>query len=200
MSESPAAPQPLDLEAIRARLSAAGNDAYWRSLDELAETPEYLEFLHREFPRQAADWDDTFGRRHFMKLAAASLSLAGATGCLLRQPEEKIVPYVRQPERIVPGDELFYATATTFGGYAQGVLVKSRMGRPIKIEGNPSIRPAWGPPTFSARRRFCRCTIPTGPRPCCSAAATSRPGIIFSAGWPRRCRASRRPAAKGWPF
>ena len=136
MSESPAPSQPLDLEAIRARLSAAGNDAYWRSFDELAETPEYLEFLHREFPRQAADWDDTFGRRHFMKLAAASLSLAGATGCLLRQPEEKIVPYVRQPERIVPGDELFYATATTFGGYAQGVLVKSRMGRPIKIEGN----------------------------------------------------------------
>ena len=77
------------------------------------------------------------GGADFLKLMAASLSLAGATGCLLRQPEEKIVPYVRQPERIIPGDELFYATATTLGGYAQGVLVSSRMGRPIKVEGNP---------------------------------------------------------------
>ena len=118
-------------------MSAAGNEEYWRSLEQLAETPEFLEFLHREFPRQAADWDESFGRRGFMKLMAASLSLAGATGCLLRQPEEKIVPYVRQPEGIVPGDELFYASATMLGGYAQGVLVSSRMGRPIKVEGNP---------------------------------------------------------------
>src|SRR5580704_9945169 len=122
MSELQTQKRPLDLDAIRARLSAPGNDEYWRSFEQLAETPEFMEFLHREFPRQAADWDDTLGRRHFMKLMAASLSLAGATGCLLRQPEEKIVPFVRQPEGIVPGDELFYATATTFGGYAQGVL------------------------------------------------------------------------------
>ncbi|HTU25804.1 MAG TPA: TAT-variant-translocated molybdopterin oxidoreductase, partial [Pirellulales bacterium] len=128
---------PIDLDAIRQRLAAAGNEEYWRSLEELAETPEFLEFLHREFPRQASEWDESFGRRGFLKLMAASLSLAGATGCLLRQPEEKIVPYVRQPEGIVPGKELFYASATTFAGYAQGVLVGSRMGRPIKIEGNP---------------------------------------------------------------
>jgi MoCo/4Fe-4S cofactor protein with predicted Tat translocation signal len=137
MSESTLPSPAIDLDAIRARLSATGNEEYWRSLEQLAETPEFLEFLHREFPRQAADWDESFGRRGFLKLMAASLSLAGATGCLLRQPEEKIVPYVRQPEGIVPGDELFYATATTLGGYAQGILVGSRMGRPIKVEGNP---------------------------------------------------------------
>ena len=137
MSKSPPPSTAIDLDAIRARLSAAGNEEYWRSLEQLAETPEFLEFLHREFPRQAAEWDESFGRRGFLKLMAASLSLAGATGCLLRQPEEKIIPYVRQPETIVPGDELFYATATTLGGYAQGVLVGSRMGRPIKVEGNP---------------------------------------------------------------
>ena len=55
----------IDLDAIRARLSAAGNEEYWRSLEELAETPEFLEFLHREFPRQAAEWDESFGRRGF---------------------------------------------------------------------------------------------------------------------------------------
>ncbi len=138
MSQLQTPREPLDLDAIRARLSAAGNEEYWRSFEQLAETPEYLEFLHREFPRQAAEWDESFGRRNFLKMMAASpLSLAGATGCLLRQPEEKIVPYVRQPERITPGDELFYATATTLGGFALGILVESRMGRPIKIEGNP---------------------------------------------------------------
>ncbi len=137
MNELPTPSTAIDLDAIRARLSAGGNDEYWRSLEQLAETPEFMEFLHREFPRQAADWDESLGRRGFLKLMAASLSLAGATGCLLRQPEEKIVPYVRQPETIVPGKELFYATATTLGGYAQGVLVSSRMGRPIKVEGNP---------------------------------------------------------------
>jgi molybdopterin-containing oxidoreductase family iron-sulfur binding subunit len=69
---------------------------------------------------------------------AASLGLAGVglSGCL-RQPEEKIVPYVRQPEEIIPGKPLYFATCVTLGGYATGVLVESHLGRPTKIEGNP---------------------------------------------------------------
>ena len=66
----------------------------------------------------------------------ASLALAGVTACT-RQPPEKIVPYVRQPEEIVPGRPLFYATAMTLGGVATGLLVESHEGRPTKIEGNP---------------------------------------------------------------
>src|SRR5262249_2369699 len=66
----------------------------------------------------------------------ASLALAGLTACT-RQPTEKIVPYVKQPEEIVPGRPLFFATAVTEGGYANGVLVESHMGRPTKVEGNP---------------------------------------------------------------
>src|SRR4249919_993725 len=66
----------------------------------------------------------------------ASLALAGVTACT-RQPPEKIVPYVRQPEEIVPGKPLFYATAMPLGGVATGLLVKSHEGRPTKIEGNP---------------------------------------------------------------
>ena len=66
----------------------------------------------------------------------ASLALGGATACT-RQPLEKIVPYVRQPEQIIPGKPLFFATALTLSGYATGVLAESHEGRPTKIEGNP---------------------------------------------------------------
>ena len=66
----------------------------------------------------------------------ASLALAGLVGCG-RQPTEKIVPYVEQPEQIIPGKPLYYATAMTMGGIATGLLVESHMGRPTKIEGNP---------------------------------------------------------------
>src|SRR5690606_37306687 len=72
----------------------------------------------------------------FLKLMSASLALAGVGACT-RQPYEQIVPYVRQPEDIVPGKPLFYASALVQGGYARPVLVESHMGRPTKIEGNP---------------------------------------------------------------
>jgi molybdopterin-containing oxidoreductase family iron-sulfur binding subunit len=90
-----------------------------------------------EFPPHAAEWPDALDRRRFLQLAGASLALAGFQGCT-RQPVESIVPYVRQPEEIVPGRPLFYATVMTLGGYAHGLLVESHEGRPTKIEGNPS--------------------------------------------------------------
>ena len=79
---------------------------------------------------------DPVQRRTFLKLMGASLALAGAGACT-RQPLEKIVPYVRQPEHIVPGRPLYYATAMTIGGVASGLLVEAHEGRPTKIEGNP---------------------------------------------------------------
>ncbi len=109
---------------------------YWRSLEELAETPEFREKIEREFPRAASEWDDPGSRRRFLKLMAASLSLAGITGCT-RQPTELIMPYVHPPENLVYGKPLFYATAVTVSGAAQGVLVESHEGHPTKVEGNP---------------------------------------------------------------
>ena len=50
--------------------------AYWRSLDELADTPAFREFLHREFPAGAADLIDSDQRRQFLKIMGASLALA----------------------------------------------------------------------------------------------------------------------------
>ena len=133
-------PKKLDLAAVRARLEASGGREYWRNLDELAGTPEFRELLDREFPRQAIGWSEDEsggeGRRNFLKIMGASLALAGLTACT-RQPTEHIAPYVRQPEELVPGRPLFYATATLLNGVASGVLAESHEGRPTKVEGNP---------------------------------------------------------------
>jgi len=131
----------LDLAAVRALLNGKTNGRdYWRNLEDLASTPEFEELMEREFPRQAIGWsedeDSVEGRRNFLKMMGASLALAGLTACT-RQPTEHIAPYVRQPEELVPGRPLFYATATTLNGVATGVLAESHEGRPTKIEGNP---------------------------------------------------------------
>ena len=128
----------LDWEALRERLARDDQPPLWRSLDEICETPEFFDYLHREFPRQASEWTEPASRRSFLKLMAASLGLAGVglSGCM-RQPDEKIVPYVRQPEDAVPGVAQYFATCTTLGGFATGLLVESQLGRPTKIEGNP---------------------------------------------------------------
>ena len=109
---------------------------YWRSLEELADTPVFREFVAREFPQQAEGWNDPFERRTFLKLMGASLALAGLSGCVF-QPPERIVPYVKQPEEILPGKPLFFATAAPLFGAATPILVRSNEGRPTKIEGNP---------------------------------------------------------------
>jgi MoCo/4Fe-4S cofactor protein with predicted Tat translocation signal len=109
---------------------------YWRSLDELASTEEYRAFVEDEFPNRTPDWNDPGSRRRFLQLMAASIALAGASACT-KQPKEVIVPYVRQPEDMIPGKPLFYATAMSVAGIATGVLAESHLGRPTKIEGNP---------------------------------------------------------------
>jgi MoCo/4Fe-4S cofactor protein with predicted Tat translocation signal len=127
---------PLDLAAVRARLQSSAGKQYWRTLEELSGDPHFEELLHREFPRQASEWDESVDRRDFLKLMAASLALAGISGCG-RAPEEHIVPYVKQPEGLVLGKPQSYATVMPFGADAIGLLVESHEGRPTKIEGNP---------------------------------------------------------------
>jgi len=125
----------LDLASVRAQIEKASGPEYWRSLEELAGSPAFQEALHREFPKGASEWVDTVSRRGFLKVMGASMALAGMTGCV-KLPNEAIVPYVRQPENVIPGRPMFYATAVTLGGYASPVLVESHLGRPTKIEGN----------------------------------------------------------------
>ena len=126
----------LDLATVKAQIEETTGPEYWRSLEELAGSEEFQEMLHREFPKGASEWLDDFSRRGFLKTMGASLALAGLTGCT-RMPITEIVPYVRQPENVVPGRPMFYATAFTLGGYAAPILVESHLFRPTKVEGNP---------------------------------------------------------------
>jgi MoCo/4Fe-4S cofactor protein with predicted Tat translocation signal len=129
--------QPLDPAAIRDTLAGKKGPEYWRTLEELSQTPEFQEYLYNEFPPLATQPPDALSRRGFLRVMAASLALAGATSACGFYPRETIVPYVKAPENIVPGKALYYATAVPRNGFGLGLLVESHMGRPTKVEGNP---------------------------------------------------------------
>jgi len=126
----------LDLAAARARLESRGGATYWRSLEELAETPAFGELLDREFPRFAAEWPDGVSRRNFLQLAAASL-VSPASPPARASRSRRSLPYVRQSEEFLPGKPVLYATSMALSGFATGLLIESHNGRPTKVEGNP---------------------------------------------------------------
>ncbi len=112
---------------------------YWRSLDELADTPEFKDWLHREFPAGASEMvADGASRRHFLKIMSASFALAGVAtlGAGCRRPEEKLEPFGKQPENYTFGEAQYFATALPTRTGAIPLVVKSYEGRPVKIEGN----------------------------------------------------------------
>lgn len=121
----------------------ADDKVYWRSLDQIADKPEFRAFVQREFPEGASELKGAVNRRSFMTLMGSSLALAGLAAC--RRPEEKILPYVKapSPEDLVLGLPNYYATAMSLGTGVVGLLVESNEGRPTKIEGNPK-HPATG--------------------------------------------------------
>ena len=110
---------------------------YWRSMDDLADSAEFRQWVEREFPAGASEMKDPVSRRHFVKIMSASFLLAGIglTGC--RRPEDKILPFAKQPENYIHGVAQFFATAMPTRGSAIPLLVRSNEGRPTKIEGNP---------------------------------------------------------------
>jgi len=124
-----------DWSAIRSRLASAKGPRYWQTLDELAQTDEFRAAIEQEFPGRASEFVDPVSRRDFLKLASVTMAIAGMTACT-KQPLEPIIPYVRQPEEIVLGKPLYFATAMPLGGVARPMLVKSHEGRPTKVEGN----------------------------------------------------------------
>jgi MoCo/4Fe-4S cofactor protein with predicted Tat translocation signal len=110
---------------------------YWRSLDELADTPEFKQWIEREFPQGASELDGQ-NRRHFLKIMAASFAFAGVAtlGAGCRRPEEKLEPFGQQPADYIYGKPEFYATAMPTRIGAVPLVAKSYEGRPIKVEGN----------------------------------------------------------------
>ncbi|MFZ4572796.1 MAG: TAT-variant-translocated molybdopterin oxidoreductase [Phycisphaerales bacterium] len=143
-------PGRAELAATPRSLQKACGVPVWRSVEELADTAEFRDFLEREFPAGASEleragWDEGGSgggesRRHFLKMMGASLALAGAAtvpGC--RRPEQKILPFgTHQAEEVIAGETMYYATSMPRpDGGAEGLLVQSVDGRPIKVEGNP---------------------------------------------------------------
>ena len=113
---------------------------YWRSLDQLAESPDFRQWMEREFPAGASEFTDPVNRRHFVKIMSASFLLMGAvglTGC--RRPEENILPFSKMPDDYIHGLSKFFATARPTRATAIPLVVRSHEGRPIKIEGNTDL-------------------------------------------------------------
>ena len=137
-SIGPAPVEKMTLDAVRTKLQGQTGRRFWKNLDELASSDEFNELMQQEFPRQAmqGEWVDPVSRRGFLKVMGASMALAGLAGCT-KQPDEPIYPYVKQPEDLILGKPMFFATAHPFPTGAIPVLVKSDAFRPIKIEGNP---------------------------------------------------------------
>jgi MoCo/4Fe-4S cofactor protein with predicted Tat translocation signal len=117
---------------------------YWRSLEELSDTPEFRGWLEREFPSGAAQLNgDEWSRRGFLKLMGASMALAGFGLTSCRRPESHLVPFTKSVEWTIPGKALYYATAMPRRTGAIPLIAATVDGRPIKLEGNP-LHPASG--------------------------------------------------------
>lgn len=114
--------------------SKANQSRYWRSLQDLDNTPEFEEMLRNEFPQAASEFPKGISRRRWLQLMGASLAL-GAAGC--RFETETIAPFVKRPQNRVPGESTKYATTIEVAGKAEPLLVTTYDGRPIKIDGMP---------------------------------------------------------------
>ena len=125
------APDPSPAQAP----AAATGPQYWRSLDQLADTPEFRKWVEREFPEDAAAVLDGNSRRTMLKIMAASFGLAGLAAC--SRPEYRLAPQARGRYDYIPGAPYNYTSVFALGGHASGLIVQTNEGRPSKIEGNP---------------------------------------------------------------
>ena len=136
IKNAPAKPAAMSVQAARAKLDGARGPKYWRTLEELSGDASFNAMLENEFPRYVSEWTDAVSRRNFLKLSAASLAIAGLSACT-RQPVEEIVPYVQQPEELIPGKPLYFATARPSLMGAAPLLVRSNEYHPTFVAGNP---------------------------------------------------------------
>jgi len=109
------------------------DNKYWLSLEDYKNSfkdmakKEFLSYLPSQQQMSSS-------RREFLQIMSAGLALA-STSCL-RRPAEKLVPYVNRPKDIIPGEANYYASSFYDGEEGFSTLIKTREGRPIKIEGN----------------------------------------------------------------
>lgn len=120
-------------------LPAERQTVAWRSAGELEKTPEFKEWLEREFPEKSGELTEEereLSRRNFVKLMGASSALAGLGLASCRRPDGYIVPYKEAPEWVIPGKALYYASTMPSAKGAVPLLVSTTEGRPIKLEPN----------------------------------------------------------------
>ncbi|MEZ6165276.1 MAG: TAT-variant-translocated molybdopterin oxidoreductase [Phycisphaerales bacterium] len=138
LDQCPSSKGKTEIPAKAPEMGRLNGRAYWRSLDEYSGTPEFKEFVEREFPSNASVLSEP-SRRSFVKIMGAGLALAGAAtvpGC--RRPDRKIIPYAKTPPEVIPGKPLYFTTAMPLpGGGCEGLLIETHTGRPTKVEGNP---------------------------------------------------------------
>jgi len=139
----------IQTHQIQAKAPAAAGPEYWRSLDQVADTPEFRQWVEREFPEDATAVLDGPSRRTMLKILAASFGLAGMAAC--RRPEYRLAPQARGRQDYVPGAAYNYTSAFSLGGHASGILVQTYEGRPTKIEGNPDHPSSLGAATALAQ-------------------------------------------------
>ncbi len=132
-----------------AATKALSGPKYWRSLDQVADTPEFREWVEREFPSTAVEMMDGNTRRTMLKVMAASFGLAGLAACT--RPVVHLAPQTRGREDYSPGSPYNYTTAMAINGHAMGLLVQTFDGRPTKVEGNPDHPSSLGAATALAQ-------------------------------------------------
>ena len=126
----------------------------WRGLDELANDQAFVARASEEFPMLAEALASPPDRRRAIKLMAAAFAAAGLSDCDAGAPGGHLIPAVRTPPNIIPGLPNFYSTANILDGYAAGVVIEHNMGRPIKVEGNPSHPASLGATDVSAQAQL----------------------------------------------
>ncbi|MCG8309393.1 MAG: TAT-variant-translocated molybdopterin oxidoreductase [Cytophagales bacterium] len=114
---------------------------YWKGVEQLTNHPEFVKYASKEFPQELPydkgilnENEGGSSRRDFLKLMGFSVAAASLAAC--EAPVRKAIPYLNKPEEINPGIPNYYASTYTNGGNYCSIVVKTREGRPIKIEPN----------------------------------------------------------------
>lgn len=166
--------------AYKAEALKHNGPKYWRSLEHKAAADDGEDV---EFPSGTAELPE-LQRRDVLKIAGASFALAGLSSACIRRPEQEILPYTHQPEEVIPGIALRYATVQPRATGAVGLVVTAYEGRPVKIEGNPLHASSGGAADIWAQSEILRLFDPDRTRlPRKNLVTTQSGGPVETASW-----------------
>lgn len=121
------------------------NKRYWKGIEELTNEPSFVKNIHNEFGNMPTE-NDSKGeslvdgsathRRDFLKMLGFGVAAVSLAAC--ETPVKNTIPYLNKPEDVEPTIANWYASTYIDGGEYAAILVKTREGRPVKIEGNKS--------------------------------------------------------------